>query len=203
MIKLPRVDFRTSGIAVPAVLAALCCAVALASATQQKPNRTYVDEDYGFKVAAPGDWQRASPAGFAVPGEVCRVWTPGQKTGSIVIFMQKPNQAMSPRWALDVSTKAMRESRGCDIQEKEVRDVAGMRAMWMVVTGNGTGGALDGKGNVRTSQHWVAIPREKDIIVLLLTTPEAEFKSAVEIFQAMLKTLEVTGKQTAEQKAAK
>jgi hypothetical protein len=160
-----------------------------------------VDEDYGFKVAAPGTWQRASASGVGVPGEVCRVWSTGRST-TIVVFMQKPNQAVSPRLVLDESAKAMKTSLGCDIQEQQVKDVAGMRAMWLVATGNGTGAALDGMGSVRTSQHWVAVPRDKDIIVLLLTAPESEFKSASEAFHAMLKSLEVSGKQTAEQKAA-
>jgi hypothetical protein len=185
-----------------AIAAALSSVLTSPAAAQEKPKRTYVDEDYGFKVASPGNWQRASPSGISVPGEVCRVWSPGQ-TSTIVIFMQKPNQAVSPRYVLDASAKAMKTSLGSNIQEQEVKEVAGMRAMWLLVTGKGTGGALDGKGNVRTSQRWVAIPREKDIIVLLLTAPEAEFKHADEVFQAMLKTLEVTGKQTAEQKAAK
>jgi len=193
---------RRTAVLAPAVAAVLCAAVVLLAAAQQPAKRIYVDEDYGFKLAAPGDWQRASPNGATVPGEICRVWSSGQ-SATVVIFMQKPNQAVSPRLVLDESAKAMKTSLGCDIQEQQVKDVAGMRAMWLVVTGNGTGAALDGKGGVRTSQHWVAIPRERALIVLLLTAPEAEFKSAQEVFQAMLETLEVTGKQTAEQKAAK
>jgi hypothetical protein len=41
----------------------------------------------------------------------------------------------------------------------------------------------------------VAIPRAKDILHLMLVTPEVHCESAEEVFEALLKTLEVTGTQ--------
>jgi hypothetical protein len=167
--------------------------IAMSAAVADQPaDRTYVDEDYAFKVAAPSDWQRVNPAGLAVPGEICRAWSPDQ-LATIVIFVQKPGEAVRARDVLDQSAAAMKSS-GCDINEQAVKKVAGVEAMWLAVTGKGTGGALDGKGDVRTSQRWVALPREKDVIVLLLTAPEADFKQRDDVFQAMLKTLSLTGK---------
>jgi hypothetical protein len=172
------------------------------AASEPTAARTYVDEDYDFKVAAPTTWKRANPAGIAVPGELCRVWSHGT-ISTIVVFVQKPNRAFSPRFLLDISVKPMKEKLGCEVPEQAVKTIAGMKAMSMVVTGKGTGGALDGKSNIRTSQHWVGVPRKTDIICLLLTAPEADFRSAEQVFQAMLKTLQVGGSQTREQKEAK
>ena len=75
--------------------------------------------------------------------------------------------------------------------------------MWLVFEGKGTGGAIDGKGPVKTSQHWVAIPREKDVIVLLLTSPTTEFAENAKSFGEAMKTLVVGGNQTASQSESK
>lgn len=64
-------------------------------------------------------------------------------------------------------------------------------------------GAIDGKGAVKTSQHWVAIPREKDVLVLLLTSPSDKFKENQQSFEQALKTLMVGGKQTDAQSESK
>ena len=203
IVSLPHVrrPARIFGRILPPACALLMMPLILA-ASEQTPTRTYVDEDYDFKVAAPTTWKRANPAGVSVPGDVCRVWSDGTSS-TIVVFVQKPNRAFSPRFLLDISVKPMKEKLRCDVREQAVKTVAGMQAMSMVVTGKGTGGALDGEGNVPTSQHWVAVPREKDIICFLLTVPEADFRSAENVFQAMLKTLQVGGSQTQEQKEAK
>ena len=74
--------------------------------------------------------------------------------------------------------------------------------MWLIVEGKGTGGAIDGKGDVQTTQHWVAIPREKDIVVALLTSPASDFAENRKSFEAALKTFEVGGEQTEEQAAS-
>ena len=71
--------------------------------------------------------------------------------------------------------------------------------MWLVVEGDGTGGSIDGKGSVKTTQHWVAIPREKDVVVALLTSPTSAFPENRKSFEAALETLVVGGKQTAAQ----
>ena len=89
------------------------------------------------------------------------------------------------------------------MSEKDVRDVDGKKAMSLVVEGKGTGGAIDGKGSVQTSQHWIAIPREKDVIVALLTSPSSDFKKNQELFLASIKRFKIGGTQTADQKESK
>jgi hypothetical protein len=56
----------------------------------------------------------------------------------------------------------------------------------LVAVGTGEGG-----GGPRTKQHWVAIPRERDVLLFLLSTPEASFDAAERIFQKMLATVEI------------
>jgi hypothetical protein len=104
---------------------------------------------------------------------------------------------------IDESAESIEKNLGATIQEKEVRSVAGKKAMWLIVEGKGTGGAIDGKGTVSTTQHWVAIPREKDVIVALLASPTSEFPENRMTFEASLKKLVVGGKQTAAQSESK
>ena len=182
----------------------LCLLLFILGSSQQvvaeKISRTYVDEDYGFSLEAPEGWARANPAGISVPGEVCRAWSP-DGTATIVVFLQTPNQAFTPSFLLEQSAASVKTGLSAQVREQEVRQVAGMQAMWLVFTAKGTGGALDGKGSVPTTQHWVAIPREKDVVVLLLTAPDSKFASLSPVFGSVLGTLKVSGSQTEEQRA--
>ena len=98
---------------------------------------------------------------------------------------------------------AMREKFGCTIQTTDVKTVGGKKAMWMVATGKGTGGTLTGTGDVDTTTFWVAIPREKDIVVVLLTCPAADYEERRPSFESAIQSLKVQGTQTAEQSEAK
>ena len=60
--------------------------------------------------------------------------------------------------------------------------------MGLVATGTGKGG--DGP---RIKQHWVAIPRQRDVVVLLLSTPEASFAADERAFDKMLASVEILG----------
>jgi hypothetical protein len=182
----------------------ICLLLFILGSSQQvvaeKVSRTYVDEDYGFSLEAPDGWARANPAGISVPGEVCRAWSP-DGASTIVVFVQKPNKAFTPSFLLEQSAASVKTGLSAQVQEQEVRQVAGMQAMWLVFKAKGTGGALDGKGSVPMTQHWVAIPREKDVIVLLLTASDSNFASLSPVFGSVLGTLKVSGSQTEDQKA--
>jgi hypothetical protein len=180
-------------------LVALFPAIGPASAAETGA-RIYVDEDYGLRVAAPAPgWQRYDPALLSLPGEVCRAWSPDGTT-TISLFVQKPEYPVHPRDLLTQSVYTL-QRLSAEIVEQEVKEVAGMRAMWLVVAGPGTGAALTGEGSVKTWQHWVAIPREEDVVVLLLNAPDGDFREAQASFLAMLDSLLVGGSQTEIQKA--
>ena len=127
----------------------------------------------------------------------------GSKASSIVLFVQEPGKAFDPRFLVDESAKSMEKNLGATVSEKDVRDVDGKKAMSLVVEGKGTGGAIDGKGSVQTSQHWIAIPREKDVIVALLTSPTEDFKTNQKSFLASIKQFKIGGTQTDDQKGSK
>ncbi len=162
----------------------------------------YSDDRYQFKVAVPGPWEKAALGGYTVPGTARAAWS-GKDNASIVAFVQEPGQPLSPRVLLDASAKSTEEKLGAKILEQEVRTVSGKKAMWLSYEGKGTGGAVIGQGDVPTTQHWVAIPREGDIVILLLTCPSKDYKAAKASFERALKSFEVQGKQTREQEAAK
>ncbi len=162
----------------------------------------YVDTKYDFSVTVPEPWESTRLQGYTVPG-VARTAYSRPGGASIVFFVQEPGRDFEPRFLVDESAKSIEKNLGATVQEKEVRSVAGKKAMWLIVEGNGTGGAIDGKGTVRTTQHWVAIPREKDVIVALLTSPTSEFPENRKTFEASLKKFVVGGKQTAAQSESK
>jgi hypothetical protein len=69
-----------------------------------------------------------------------------------------------------------------------VHEIRGLKAMGLVATGTGIGG--DGP---RVKQHWVAIPRQRDVVVLLLSTPEASFAADERTFDRMLASVVIQG----------
>jgi hypothetical protein len=162
----------------------------------------YTDDKFGFSLTVAEPWKSAPLQNYSVPGVVRAAWQ-GPKESSIAAFVQQPGKAFSPRLLLDLSAKAMKDKLGGEIIAEEVRNIGGMKAMWLVVKGKGTGGALTGKGDTDTTQHWVAIPRTEDVVVLLLTTPAAEYKANSKGFEQALGTLKLQGKQTEEQSQAK
>lgn len=159
-------------------------------------------EEAGLSFAAPQGWKEGDPKGFNVPGNICCAWSP-DNVASVVVFVQTVGQPYSPRVLLEQSAQALEKGLGAEVKSKDVIDVAGMRGFSLVVTGNGNGAAIDGKGTVRTTQHWVAIPRDKDIVIFLMNSPEADYQKNEQTLQGVINTLKVTGQQSPEQKAAK
>lgn len=164
--------------------------------------RDCMDQTYSFSMSAPDDWVRATDtSSITVPGEVRCVWSPDGTT-VLVAFVQKVKKPTNPRALLTASVSAIQKGLGATVPEQSVRDIGGMRAMWMVVNGKGTGAALTANGDVPTAQHWVAIPRAQDIVIFLLTAPQAKFAEQDQIFQGALGTLKMGGAQTPGQRAA-
>ena len=159
-------------------------------------------EQMGLSFAQPTGWQQGDASKFTVPGNICCVWSP-DNISSIAVFAQNSGKAYNPRVLLDQSADGLTKSLGAEVRTKEVINVGGMRGFSLVVSGPGTGAGIDGKGTVRTSQHWVAVPREKDVVIFLMTTPDEKFAANEAAFQTMLGTLKITGTQTPDQQAAK
>jgi hypothetical protein len=172
--------------------------IGFAPAAAQESKPTYEDGKYDFSVKVDPSWKKADLGGYGVPG-VLREAFAGPGTSSIVLFVQEPGQAYDPRFLVDASAQGIQQTLKADVKEKDVKTVAGKKAMWLIVEGPGTGGAIDGKGDVKTVQHWVAIPREKDIVIALLTCPSADFASCSKVFGESVKSLVVGGKQTQSQ----
>jgi hypothetical protein len=159
-------------------------------------------EQMGLSFAAPQGWQQGDPTKFTVPGNICCVWSP-DNTSSVAIFAQSSGKPYNPRTLLEQSATGLQKSLGAEVRTKEVINVGGLRGFSLVVSGPGTGAGIDGKGTVRTDQHWVAVPRDKDVVIFLMTTPDDKFAANEAVFQTMLGSLKITGTQTPDQQAAK
>lgn len=181
--------------------ALICVLVQVAAAQRADSPKPGEDKQAGFSFTAPKGWEELPADSVAVPGKVRKVWSPDRQA-TLVIFVQEPGKAMTARELTDASAAAM-EANGITVREKEVRDIGGMRAMWLWLEGDGTGGALFPGGATKTTQVWAAIPREKDIIVLLMTCAEKDYEKHRKSFETSLKSLKLGGAQTPEQKASK
>lgn len=159
-------------------------------------------EQIGLSFAPPQGWQQGDPTKLTLPGTVCCVWSPDGTT-SVAIFVQNSGKPYNPRVLLEQSAEALQKGLNAEVRTKEVVSVGGMRGFSLVVSGPGTGAAIDGKGTVRTNQHWIAIPRATDVVIFLMTTPDEKFAANDAAFQTMLGSLKVTGTQTPDQQAAK
>lgn len=183
------------------LVTAVLLSASIAAAEPQDGERV-ADAWCGFSVRVAEPWSRAPLRAYSVPGAIRCAWaTP--EGAALLVFLQEPGMAISPRTLVDASAQAQRTQLGAMVEQANVQSVAGMQAMAMVIRGAGNGSGIDGKGDVPTTQYWVAIPREQDVLVLLLTCPTAQYDSVVKPFHEVLKSLELEGQQTEEQKAAK
>jgi hypothetical protein len=159
-------------------------------------------EQIGLSFTPPQGWVQGDPTKFAVPGTICCVWSP-DNASSVAVFVQNSGKPYNPRILLEQSAEGLQKSLGAEVRTKEIVNVGGMKGFSLVVSGAGTGAGIDGKGSVRTDQHWVAIPRDKDVVILLMTTADDKFAANEAAFQTMLSSLRVSGTQTPDQQAAK
>jgi serine/threonine protein kinase/WD40 repeat protein len=150
----------------------------------------FFDTEYGFSINTGDDWKPAPLESVTVPGFARAVFS---KAGgvSLNLFIQDTGDLVDASWMLAESAKAQEEKLSATVLEKEVRKIAGRDAMWMIVEGRGNGSAIDGKGPVKTTQHWIAIPREKDVLVALLTSPSGTFASNQALFLKAIETLKL------------
>jgi hypothetical protein len=163
---------------------------------------TVTPEQIGVSFAPPQGWQQGDPTKFTLPGDICCAWSP-DNVASIVAFVQKTGKPLNPKVLLDQSAQALQKGVGAQVKTKELQTIGGKHGFSLVVTAPGNGAAIDGKGTVLTTQHWIAVPREQDVVIFLMTTPDASFTQNEQVFQSMLSSLQVNGTQTADQQASK
>ncbi len=192
---------RSTAPLAPWLILGLVAAAILPGMAAGDDRKDYVEEKYAFSFGVPEPWAVAPTAGYSVPGKALAAWS-GPARSSIVAFVQEPGRAYTARFLVDLSAGKFKEG-GVTVKAAEVREVDGKKAMWMVVTGKGTGGALDGKGGVDTAQQWVAIPLEKDILVMILTCPAPDYEARRPSFEKAVMAMKIQGKQTPEQAEAK
>jgi hypothetical protein len=183
-----------------------CDQKASPSATDSPAAAKRAEDPWGFSLTPPSGWSDGDKSTFKVPGDLRYAYVPPgypkSSPASISVFLQKAGQPLTARKLLDTSVEGMKKS-SVDATVQEVRTIAGMKAMWMEVAGGGTGGALTPGGTTRTSQIWAAIPRGNDVLVVLFTTPESSAATQRPAFEALIKSLKITGNQTDEQKTSK
>lgn len=152
--------------------------------------RFFADAALGIRMTAPGWWIRANPALLDAPGKILRAWTRDGVT-TIVVARQEVREAWAPD-SLRGHAAAALEFLGAEVQAWEVHKFGELRALGLVAASADGGG----KGEARTKQHWVVVPREKDVLLFLLSAPEASFDAAERIFQKMLATVEIAASAT-------
>src|SRR6266404_823863 len=154
------------------------------------------DEWCGFSLSIAKSWVREGLHGsVALPGTVRCAWSRGDS--SFVVYVQE-TEAEDPRKMLD--WRVAEAKRFADkILAQEVRTIAGMRAMWVIAQGKGRGRTIDGRGDKQIVQHWVAVPRENDVVILLLTCPAPEYEESEKTFAAAVASLTLSGSQTKQQ----
>lgn len=146
--------------------------------------RVFADETAGLRMSAPGWWIRANPALLEAPGTILRAWTRDGKA-IIAVLRQETDVAWSPGGLLDRTARGLAEGFGLEIRAREVQEIDKMQAIGLVVT---SGEEAEG---ARTLQHWVAVPRHRDILLFLLSAPAARFAEDERTFRRMLATVEI------------
>lgn len=146
--------------------------------------RFYADAALGIRMKAPGWWIRANPALLAAPGKILRAWWKGGDT-VILVARQETASAWSEAETLGQANAAL-DSLGAEVQAREVHKLDGLRALGLVAAGTGEDGERP-----RTKQHWVVLPRKKDVLLFLLSAPEASFAASEQIFEKMLASIEI------------
>ncbi|MEK6701667.1 MAG: hypothetical protein AABZ53_05350 [Planctomycetota bacterium] len=148
----------------------------------------FVDTSFGFRVTPPIDWRVAPPQSIVGLDKVVKVWAT-KDLSTIVAFTQEPGVPVSAGYLLNATVGPMTQ-RGFKVSSQGVVNIAGTDAMSVKLSGPGTGIAI-GPGNVRTYQHWIAIPKGNRVLVLMLTTPDATKDENAKAFEEMVQSLKL------------
>jgi hypothetical protein len=161
------------------------------------PPGTYSDTVAGFHLVPPDGWTAIDPSEFTVPGTLRAGWGRVDHS-SILVFTVHLDVPVNSSFLI-TQQKAAAGKLKAKVSEAQQRVVSGMQAMSVVLTAAGTGGAIDPTGDEPTTQHWVAIPHQNDVLFVLLTAREEVFGDLDPVFQKLLASLVVNGIQTTDQ----
>ena len=145
--------------------------------------RLFADEAVGIRMSAPGFWIRANPALLEVPGTILRAWTRDGKA-TVVVFRRETDRAWSAQELLERAADELESGLGAEVKARELHRFSGLDVVGVVARGSGEDG-------MQHEQHWVLVPRQRDLIVLLLSTPEVSFDADERTFEKMLASVEI------------
>jgi hypothetical protein len=145
--------------------------------------RRFADEAVGIRMTAPGFWIRANPALLEVPGTILRAWT-RDGSATVVVFRRKMDRAWSAQELLERAAAELESDLGAEVKARELHRLSGLDVVGVVARGSGEDGT-------QYEQHWVLVPRQRDLIVLLLSTPGVSFDADERTFEKMLASLEI------------
>jgi hypothetical protein len=145
--------------------------------------RLYADEAVGIRMSAPGFWIRANPALLEVPGGILRAWT-RDGSATVVVFRREMDRAWSAQELLERAADELESGLGAEVKARELHRLSGLDVVGVVARGRGEDGMQHG-------QHWVLVPRQRELIVLLLSTPGVSFDADERTFEKMLASVEI------------
>ncbi len=151
--------------------------------------RLFADEAAGIRMSAPGFWIRANPALLEVPGAILRAWTRDGRATVVVFHRERrerreTDRAGSARELMERAAAELESGLGVEVKARELHRLSGLDVVGVVARGNGEDG-------MQYEQHWVLVPRQRDLIVLLLSAPEVSFDADERTFEKMLASVEI------------
>lgn len=187
-----------SSIACPAVAALLAGMTLLSGgceiSTRPSPSGSspavttaFVDSAFGFRSIEPPNWPAADAKYFVIPGEIVKAWA-SSNGSSIVAFHQQASRPVTAQELLASSAEATRQMHGTIISE-EIMTIGATEVMSLQVTLPGNGVAVMPGGSVSTYQHWIAVPKENRVLVLLATAPDASKGATTSAFDEMIQSI--------------
>ena len=125
----------------------------------------------GLTAEIPSGWRQAGREMFLAPGDFLSGWFLRGNTAMLV--MRVPQQLTPETIRAQMQQFGQDESRR--VLQIEDRKVGELDAVEVMMEGAGNGGMIDGRGSVLTRQFNQFLFREKDVIILTVVCPAADW----------------------------
>lgn len=166
--------------------------------------KKFVEPDYGFSLSFETAQWIPAPLAVRTLGEPCLVLVDApQPTRLFVAFVRSaPGDAAEdgPQRIASIAERLGRianQLEGVEVVLNDTVEVDGKQAVSYRYAGKGTGIGIGG-GEVQTTQHWIAVPRDRDLIVFQLTANSDGFDDAYAEFQKIVETAEIDDRRPTE-----